>query len=38
MYSVFYAVLMMSMEGGFIAVCFSLLPLGLFVNWDHSWI
>lgn len=38
MYSVFYAVLMMSMEGGFIAVCwciFSLSPLRLFVSGDQ---
>lgn len=27
LYSVFYAILMMSLAGGFIVVCFSLLPL-----------
>lgn len=40
MYRVFYAILMMSMEGGFIAVsvgvCFSLLPVRIFINRDHS--
>lgn len=41
MHSVFYAVLMMSMEGGFIAVracvdVFSLLPLRSFISPDHS--